>query len=114
MSSTRQVGALIVIMDLVEHATALGFERPVIDTGRAAGVGRRFERLATLAFLVVADDEVAGDHIDLFPMIVHEGRGRVCTGIEAKEPGAASHLVRLVEVACENLLLDARWVPCRG
>src|SRR6516165_4777159 len=113
MPLLRLVGALIVIMDLVEQAAAIGFKRPVIDARRAAGVSRRVERFAALAFLVVADNEIAGDHIDLFPMIVHERRSRVGAGVEAKEPGAASHFAGLVEVARKNLLLDARWVPCR-
>src|SRR5262249_40110842 len=51
--------ALVVVVDLVEHAALLGLEGPMIDTGRAAGVGRGVERLAALALRVVADDEVA-------------------------------------------------------
>jgi hypothetical protein len=51
--------ALIVIVDLVEQAAALGFEGTVMDAGGPAGIGRRFEALAALAFVVVADDQVA-------------------------------------------------------
>src|SRR5262245_32233141 len=53
--------ALVVIVDLVEQAAAIRFERPVIDAGRPAGVGRRVEGFAALAFRIVADDEIARD-----------------------------------------------------
>src|SRR5262249_41133053 len=69
--------------------------------------------LAALALLIVADDQVAGQEIDLLPVIVHEGRDGVDAWREAQEPRAASHLARLVEVAGENLLLDAGRVAGR-
>src|SRR6266545_3904107 len=72
--------ALVVIMDLVEHAALLRLERAVMDAGRAARVGRRPEGFAALALRVVADRQVAGEQIDLFPMIVHERRGGVDAG----------------------------------
>ena len=65
--------ALVVIVNLIEHAAAIRFERSVIDTGRPARISRRIERLAAFAFIVVADNQVTGDEINLFPMIVHEG-----------------------------------------
>src|SRR5580704_11041043 len=81
--------ALVVIMDLVEHAAAIGLEWAVMDARRPARIGRRVERLAALALLVIADDEIAGDEINLFPMVVHERRRGVDAGREAQEPRTA-------------------------
>src|SRR6202011_3171519 len=66
--------ALVVIVNLIEQAAALGLEWPVMDARRPAGIGRRLERLATLSCLVVADNEIALDDIHLLPVIVHERR----------------------------------------
>src|SRR5260370_26001321 len=105
--------AFVVIVDLVEQAGALGFERSGIDARRAAGIGRRVEGLTALALLIVADDEVARDQIDLLPVIMHEGRSGVDAGIEAQQPRAASHFAALVEIARENFLLDPRGIAGR-
>jgi hypothetical protein len=43
-------------------------------------------------------------------MIVHERCGGEDAGLEAEQPGAASHLAGFVEVAGENFLLDARGI----
>src|ERR1700730_6648104 len=94
-------------MNLEQQAPALRLERSVLDAGRTAGVGRRFEWLAALALGVIADGEVARDEIDLFPMIVHEGRGGIDAGLEAQQPGATAHLSPLVEIARQDLLHDA-------
>src|SRR5690348_7832191 len=75
--------ALIVIVDLVKHAAAVRFEGTVINAGRAAGVSRAQELLTAFALIVVADDQIAGDEIYLFPMIVHEWRRRIRARIEA-------------------------------
>src|SRR5690242_18209586 len=93
--------ALVVIMNLVEQAAAVGAERAVMDAGRPARVSGRVERLAAFAVLVVADHEVAADQIDFFPMVVHERRRGVDARREAQEPGATAHLARLVEIAGE-------------
>src|SRR5271166_1114323 len=105
--------AFVVIVDLVEQAAAIGFERPVMDARRAAGIGRRVEGLTALALLVIADDEVARNQVHLLPVIVHEGRSGVHAGFEAQEPRAASHLAVLVEVAREDLLRDAGGIAGR-
>src|SRR6266851_1211804 len=105
--------ALVVIVDLVEHAAFLGLEGAVMDAGRTARIGRRLERLAALALRVVADDQIAGDEIDLLPVIVHEGRGGVGAGLELQEPRAAAHLLRLVEIARQDLLRDAGRIAGR-
>src|SRR4029077_2514652 len=87
--------ALVVIMDLVEQAAALGFEWSVMDAGRAAGIGTSRERLAARALPVIADDEVAGNEVHLLPVIMHEWRGRVDAGLEPQHPRAASHFAVL-------------------
>src|SRR6185503_20944318 len=84
-----------------------------MDAWRPAGIGRRVEAFAALTLGVVADDQVAGDEIDLFPMVVDERRCRVHAGVEAQEPRAAAHLAGLVEIAGKRLLLDARRIARR-
>src|SRR5262245_46803985 len=105
--------ALVVIVNLIEEAAALRLERAVVDARRPAGIGGRVERFAAFALLIVADDEIAGDQIDLLPMVVHERRGGEDTGLDAQETGAAAHFARLVEVACQNFLLDPRGIAGR-
>src|SRR5919201_1086555 len=106
--------ALVVVVNLVEHAAALGLERAVVDARRPAGIGRRVEGFAAFALRIVADDEIAGNQIDLLPMVVHERRGREDAGLDAQETGAASHFARFVEIACQNFLLDPRGRAGRG
>src|ERR671923_803785 len=84
-------GAFVVVVDLVEHAAALGLERAVVDPRRPAGIGRRVEGFAAFALRIVADDEIAGNQIDLLPMVVHERRGREDAGLDPQETGTASH-----------------------
>src|SRR6202044_350122 len=105
--------ALVVIMDLVQHTAAIRLERPVMDAGWPARIGRRIERLAALAFVVVADDQVAGDQINFFPVIVHEGCRGVDAGREAQQPRAAARLFGFVEIARQDFLLDAGRVAGR-
>src|SRR5262245_18071481 len=105
--------ALMVVVDFVEEETALRLERAVIDARRPASIGRRLEALAALALGVVADDQIAGDEIDLFPMVVHERRGGVDARLEAQKPRAAAHLAGLVEIAGKRLLLNARRIARR-
>jgi hypothetical protein len=100
-------------VELIEQAAAIRLERPVINARRPAGIGRGVERFAALSLRVVADDEVAGDQIDLLPMVMHERRGGVDAGLEAQQSGAAAHLTVLVEVAREDFLLDARGIAGR-
>src|SRR5258706_11943060 len=107
------LSAFIVIMDFEQQAALLGFERTMMNAGRAAGIGRAEEGLAALALRVAADDEIAGEEINLLPMIVHKGRRGVDARIEAQQPRAAAHLLPLVDVACEDLLLDARRIVRR-
>ena len=57
--------------------------------------------------IVVADDQIAREKIDLFPMIVDERRGRVRAGVETQKPRAAAAFLPLVDIAREDLLLDA-------
>src|SRR6185369_17517189 len=102
--------AFVVVVDLEQHAAALGLERTVIDAGRPARISGSLERLAAVTGCVVADDEIAGHEIDLLPVIVHERCCRVDAGVEAQEPRAATHLARLVEIARQYLLLDSGGV----
>src|SRR5271165_5879266 len=94
--------ALVIVVHLEQRAAALRFERSVINAGRTARIGRRDERLAALALRIVADDEVAGHQVDLLPVVVDEGRGRIDAGIEFEQARAAAHLLCLVEVARKN------------
>src|SRR5437867_12185032 len=99
--------ALVVVVDLEQHAAAFRLERPVVRPRWTAGIGVGREWLSALAVLVVADDEVTGHQVDLLPMVVHERSGGKDTRFKAQQPGSAAHLFRLVEVTGEDLLLDA-------
>src|SRR5262252_3784317 len=107
------LAALVVVVDLVQHAALVRLERAVMGAGRPAGIRRRHEAFAALALRVVADDQVALEEIDLLPVVMHEWRRGVDAGLEAQQPRAAAHLLRLVEIASKDLLLDARRVAGR-
>src|SRR5262249_53619705 len=105
--------ALIVIVHLEQHAPGLGLERAVVDARRPARIGGRLKRLAALALRVVADDEGTRHQIPLLPMVVNEGGGGVHAGLEPQQARPAPHFSGLVEIACENLLLDAGRIASR-
>src|SRR2546421_11911148 len=90
----------LVIVDFVEDAATPGGERPVVHARRTAGIGRREGLLAAAALRIVADDQVAVHHVDLFPVIVHEGLGGIGAGLDLEEARAAALLPRLVEIRC--------------
>src|SRR5437763_7082513 len=100
-------------MNLEEETTAVRFKRAVHGAGWATGIGARREILAAPALGVVADRQVALDQIHLFPILVHEGFGRVDSGLKAQQPRAAAALLRFVERAGEDLLLDAGRIAGR-
>ena len=79
-------------MDLEQYAPTLGLERPVMDARRAHRVGIPLEFFAALAGFIVADDQVAGNKKHLFPILVHERRGRINARREAQQPRAAEAL----------------------
>src|SRR6266705_2847879 len=66
------VSGRVVIVRLQQDAAVHRFERPMQHTGRSAGVGVGGETLSILAFLIVADVEVARDQIHLFPVFMDE------------------------------------------
>src|SRR5438046_8300040 len=103
----------MVVVDLVKNAPASGCERTVMHSGRPAGIGGCEALLAALALLVVADDEIALHHVDLFPVVVHERLGGKSVGLDLQQPGAAAELVDLVEVRGEDLLVETRRVAVR-
>src|SRR5271169_2076868 len=94
-----------------QHQTAgLGSEGPMINAGRPHRVGVALEFLSALTLLVVADDQVARHKEDLFPIFVHERLRRVGAWRETQKPGAATAPRLLVEVAGDDLLLNARRI----
>src|SRR5438552_1337493 len=99
-----------VVVNFVKNAAALGRERAVMHARRTAGIGRREGLLAAASLRVVADDQVAVHNVDLFPVIVHEGLGRKGAGLDLEEPRAAAFLRRLVEIRCQDLLVEARRI----
>src|SRR5439155_11293641 len=103
----------LVIVNLEQQTAAVRLEGAVHRAGRPAGIGARRKTLAALPRRVVADCQIALDEIHLFPIIMHEGLGRVDAGLEAQQPRAAAVLLRLVERAGEDLLLDAGGIARR-
>jgi hypothetical protein len=105
--------AFLVVVDLIEHASSHRLERSVRSTRRTAGIGWSRETLPAIALRIVADDEIAGEQVNFFPVIMDERRRGVFTRDEAQEARAAAALARLVEIAREDLLLDAGRIARR-
>jgi hypothetical protein len=84
-----------------------------MNSGRAACIGRGREGFAALAPRVVADNEIARDEIDFFPVVVHERHRGVDARIETQKAGAAAHLSRFVQITGEDFLADAGWITIR-
>src|SRR6266571_1093112 len=97
---------LVVVMHFEQEAARFRLERAVRRSRRAASVGAGPEACAALAVAVVADDQIARDEIHLFPVIVHEGLGRMHAGIEAQVARAKAALLLFVEESGEHLLPD--------
>ena len=105
--------AFVIIVDFEQHAAVFGLERAVINIGRTARIGGRLERLAALALGVVADREIARQQIDFLPVVVDERCGRVDARLEPQQPRAASRLAPLIDIARQDLLLDAGRIAFR-
>src|SRR6267143_4132468 len=103
---TRPLSGGLVIVDFVEDAAAPGGERPMVHARRTASVGRCEALLAAAALSVVADDQVAVHYVDLFPVIVHERLGGIGAGLDLQEARAAAALGGLVEIRCQDLLVE--------
>src|SRR5436305_3036103 len=84
-----------------------------MHAGRPAGVGRLEGLLAAATLLVVADDQVPLHDIHLLPVIVHERLGRVRARLDLQEPRAAAAFIHLVEIARQDLLIEARRIALR-
>src|SRR5262249_52266292 len=105
--------AFVVVVDLEQKAAGLRLERPVLHAGRPARIGRRRKALAALALRVVADEEVARQEIAPLPVVVDERRGRVGAGRKAQQARATAGAARLVDIACQDLLLNAGRIAGR-
>src|ERR1700741_4984318 len=106
--------AFVVIVNLVEQAATVRLEWPMMDAGRSARIGRRLERLPAPALTVIADDQIAGNQIDFFPVVMHERRRGVDAGRKPQQPRSAAHFPFLVEIASQDFLLDAGGVTRRS
>src|SRR5262245_3926360 len=96
--------------DLIEHASSHRLERSVHSNRRPARIGWSRETFPAIALRIVADDEIAGEQVNL---IVDERRRGVFTLDEAQEASTAAALARLVEIVRENLLLDSGRIARR-
>src|ERR1700680_3312475 len=117
IANARNLGGLfsafVIIVDFEQHAALLRFEWAVMNAGRPAGIGRAVKSFATFSLRIIADDQIAGEEINLFPMIVHKGRGREHAGVEAQQARPASGLGLFVDIAREGFLLDAGRIALR-
>ena len=107
--------APVVIVNFVKQAAAVGLERTVMRR-LAAGTRRsaRSNGSPPLPLSSLPTTRSPENQIHLFPMIVHEGRRGVDAGRKAQAAGVpAAHLAPLVEIARENLLLNARRITRR-
>src|SRR5207245_5387300 len=98
--------AFVVVMHFEQETACFRFEWSVERSRRAACVRAGAEAGAAFAVSVVADDQIARDEIYLFPVIVHEGLGRMHAGIEAQVARAKTALLLFVEESGEHLLPD--------
>src|SRR2546425_1376962 len=103
----------MVVVDLVKNASASGCERTVVHAWGPTGIGRCEALLAALALPVVAHHQVALEHVDLFPVVVHERLGGEGAGLDLQQARAAAALRLLVEVRGEDLLVETRRVARR-
>src|ERR1700733_3907820 len=109
----------VVDMNLQKQAPMLRFKWTMEGARRPACVGVWRKADATITIRVVADDQVTRDKVNLFPIVVDEGRGGVDTGSKAEMPGAKATLVFFIQRTCQDLLLDplriSRWcLPARA
>ncbi len=79
---------------------------------RPAAIGERSEPFATFR-TVIANPEIAGNHEDLFPIVMLERNRRIGARIEPQKPGMPSFAVVHIQRARKNFLLDASRIPGR-
>lgn len=96
-----------------EQAAVDRLEGPMGRVRRAACIGVGRETLATLPLVVIADDQVARDQIDLFPILMGERRGRIDARRETQQPRARAAPVVFVQSAGQDLLLNPGGIAGR-
>jgi hypothetical protein len=69
IARSRRPSDRIEMVDFEQQTAVHRLERPMLGVRRPAGVGVGRETLAPSPFLFVADDQIAGDEIDLLPVI---------------------------------------------
>jgi hypothetical protein len=79
----------------------------VIDPGRANGVGVVAKLLAALSVRIVADDQIAGEQKNLFPVLMDEWCGRERAGLDAQQARAIAAPVVFIECAGDDFLFEA-------
>src|SRR5438045_561701 len=87
----------VIVVPFEQQASVLRLERAVEGAGRAAGIGVGTELLSAVAVHIIADDQIAGHDVDLLPVFVDEGRGRVHAGLEPQMARAKAFLLHFVE-----------------
>lgn len=102
------------VVDLEQQTPTVGFEWPVVDTGRAASIGVGGKALAILPLFVVSNDEVTGNQVNLLPIFVNKRLGSEHTGLKSQETRTASTFRLFVESTGKNLLLDAFGIARRS
>src|SRR5215475_1135667 len=107
-------GASSVIVRFQEQASGLRLEWSMIDPGRANGVGVVAKLLAALSVRIVADDQIAGEQKNLFPVIVHERCSRERAGVDAQQARAVAAFVVFVECAGDDFLFEAWRIAGRN
>jgi hypothetical protein len=96
----------IEIMNLQQKAAGLGFEGAMPYAGRAAGI--RVGRIAlNMTATPVNGDEIAREHIHLFPEFMHDRFGSAHSGLKAHQTSAAAGFPLFVQVPREDLSLHS-------
>src|SRR5260221_523832 len=92
-------------MHLEQEAAGFRLERAVNGARRPAGVGMGTETRAAPAVPVAADDQIPGNDIHLFPVLVDEGLGRIHARLEPQVPRAKAALSSFVKEPGKHLPL---------
>jgi len=100
----------IVIVDLQQQTTLFRFEWPVVYAGRPAGVSIRLKACAIPPVLIIAHYKVAGDQVNLLPVVMYKGLGRENAGLKTQEAGTRATPGLFIEFSGKNFLFDAAGI----
>ena len=100
-------------MHFQQQTAVDGLERSVGCVRRPACVGVGWKALAAFSLFIVADDQIARDEINLFPVFMRERRSGVDARFETQQSRTRAAPIGFVQPAGKNLLLNSRRITRR-